>query len=128
MRLPVALAVGVAMLATTAAYAADDPSIKGQMRTEIQSAMMTHINSNLLEGRYIVFDDADRRVKRLAYERLHKGIVRKGKFFVSCAAFSNFDGTPYDLDFLVAKSGDDYRVLQTVVHKVGDDERAYSVE
>ncbi len=112
----------------TGAQAADDPSIKGQMRTDIQAAMTTHINYSLLDGKYVVFDGMDGKVMRLTYDALHKGIVHKGEFFVSCADFRDAAGTRYDLDLLVAETDDGYRVMQTVVHKVGDDERKYTVE
>ena len=112
----------------TSAQAADDPSIKGQMRTDIQAAMTAHINYSLLDGKYVVFDGMDGKVMRLTYDALHKGIVHKGGFFVSCADFRDAAGTRYDLDFLVAETDGDYRVMQTVVHKVGDNERKYTVQ
>ena len=127
MKLLIALAVGTAMLATAAAQAADDPSITGLMRSDIHAAMNTHINDSLLDGKYVVFDGKEGKVVRLSYDVMHKGIVRKGEFFVSCADFRDAAGTPYDLDFLVAETDDGYRVMQTVVHKVGDDKRKYVV-
>lgn len=48
MKSPLALAVGAAMLLTAAAHAADSPSIKGHMRSDIQTVMMTHIDQDLM--------------------------------------------------------------------------------
>ena len=40
----------------TAGLAADDPSIKGQMRTGIQAAMSEHVKYNSVDGRYAIYD------------------------------------------------------------------------
>ena len=128
MKLPIALAVGTAMLASVAAQAADDPSIWGEKRADVQSAMLRHINDRHLDGKYVMFDGMDASLMQLTFDDLHKGIVRKGEFFVSCADFRDAYGEIYDLDFLVADTDEGYRVMQTVVHKVGNEKRKYTVE
>jgi hypothetical protein len=65
---------------------------------------------------------------RLAFKELHRGIVTKGDFDVSCADFVDEAGTLYDLDFLVAPLAGRHWILRAVVHSTGGDKRAYHVE
>ncbi len=48
MKLLHALGVGAAMLLTAGAHAADNPRMNGQMRTDIQTVMMAHIDQNFM--------------------------------------------------------------------------------
>jgi|TARA_B110000495_G_scaffold192771_1_gene197293 hypothetical protein len=59
---------------------------------------------------------------------LHKGVVKKGPFYVSCADFVDAKGRAYDLDFLVAGKGETLRVLQALVHSVDGEKRPYHLE
>lgn len=110
------------------ALAADDPSIKGDLRTNIKAAMMEHVQQTRIKGDYVIYDAVAGDLKRLALKELHEGIVKKGDFYVSCADFEDADGNLYDIDFLVAPSDNELRVMQALVHKVNDDKRKYHVE
>ncbi len=108
-------------------FAGNDPSIKGPERSGVQSAMKEHIKEHKLKGKYVIYDNQDMKVLNLEKENLHSGIVKKGDFYVSCADF--YTGkTKYDLDFLVAKDGNSYRVIQTLVHAKNGKKRAYDLE
>lgn len=120
--------VVAAVLLSTQAFAADDPSIKGQQRADIQAAMQTHIEEAMLDGKYVIFDAVEGGLYRLEMDNLHEGIVRKGEFFVSCADMRNANGDLFDLDFLVAEDNGEYRVIQSLIHKVNGDKRTYHVE
>ena len=118
-----------ALLMATGALAADDPSIKGQHRVDIKEAMMSHVAFNTVDGKYVIYDALEDDLLRLRFDGLHEGVVKKGDFYVACGDFMNTaNDTYYDLDFLVSVVEGDYRVLQAVVHKKGDDEREYHVE
>ena len=109
------------------AFAADDPSIKGKIRTDIQEAMKKHIAKNTLGDHYVIYDAVKGELKKLSFKELHKGIVKKGDFYVSCADFTDASGKKYDLDFLVA-SKDNLHVLQALVHSIDGNKRKYHLE
>ena len=112
----------------TAGFAADDPSIKGQMRAGIQAAMSEHVKHNSVDGRYAIYDATKGELKWLSLDKLHEGIVKKGDFYVSCADFVDQQGKEYDVDFLVIQEGRSYQVLESVVHAEGGKKRKYHLE
>lgn len=122
--------IGLLALAAlgVAASAADDPSIKGDKRTAIQAAMQEHIDRNSVEDRYVLYDAVTDDVLKLRLIRLHDGIVKKGDYYVSCADFTDHDGTEFDLDFLVVEADGRFRALQGVVHKADGVKREYHLE
>lgn len=108
-------------------HAADDASIQGNQRESIQKAIQTHIEQSLDAGRFVIFDGKAGVLRRLSFDKVHPGIVRNGGFYASCADFS--DGkTRYDVDFLVTRIGDDYKVMEALIHKVDAEKRPYRVE
>lgn len=113
---------------TQFAMAGNDPSIKGNLRKNIQAAMGQHINTNKLGGNYVIYDAINGEMKKLALKELHSGIVKKGDFYVSCADFVDAKEKKYDLDFLVAQTENGYKVLQSIVHSVDGKKRKYHVE
>ncbi len=123
-----ALIAALVILTASHAMAADDPSIRGDLRAGIQHAMMEHVAANTFDGKYILYDAVEGELLRLDFDSLHDGIVQKGDFYVACADFHAADGTYYDLDMLVADNGGGLRVLQSIVHKKGDVKRRYHVE
>lgn len=113
---------------SVAARAADDPSIQGATRIGVQKAMMEHIEQTLMDERYVIYDAVAGKLLRLRFDQLHKGIVKKGPFYVSCADFVAGD-MRYDLDFLVApRPQGGYRVLQALVHAAAGKKRPYHLE
>jgi hypothetical protein len=109
-------------------FAGDDPSIKGETRTGVQKAMQEHIVQTTIGDRYIIYDAVAGDLKELKFEELHKGIVKKGEFYVSCADFVDAQGKKYDLDFLVAEKEGSLRVFQALVHSIDGKKRAYHLE
>lgn len=108
--------------------AADDPSIKGNLRENIKSSMMSFIKDSMIEDTYILYDAVDGRLLNLKLDKLHDGIVKKGDFYVSCADFYDKDGKKIDVDFLVVKDGDQLKTIQGVVHSVDGVKRPYHLE
>ena len=113
---------------TLSAFAANDPSIKGEKRRAIQAAMQEHIGQNTVNGHYILYDTITDDVLRLKLAKLHDGIVKKADYYISCADFHDRDGTYFDLDFMVIEKDGKFRALQGIVHKVGDVKRKYHLE
>ena len=113
---------------TLSAFAADDPSIKGEKRRAIQAAMQEHIGQNTVNGHYILYDTITDDVLKLKLAKLHDGIVKKADYYISCADFHDRDGTYFDLDFMVIEKDGKFRALQGIVHKVGDVKRKYHLE
>lgn len=125
MKLLVALCI---VTIASVSFAADDPSIKGQLRLNIKTAMGNHISGNLVGGKYVIYDAVKGELKRLELKELHNGVVKKGDFYVSCADFVDSTGKLYDLDFLVSNDANGIRVIQSLVHSVEGKKRKYHVE
>ena len=123
------LASLVLLLTTAAAWAGDDPSIKGDLRTNIQAAMDDFVKDQSVGGVVRIYDPVEGRLLQLQSYELHSGIVRKGDFYVSCADFVDQDGRKIDVDFLVLpdESGK-LRATQGIVHSVDGDKRNYHLE
>ena len=72
-------------LLSATAIAADDPSIKGDVRTNVQQAMNELIQQRTVDGNFKFYDAITNKVHDLKLVELHDGIVKKGDFYVSCA-------------------------------------------
>ena len=114
--------------AATVAFAADDPSIKDPLRTNIKASMMSFIESTMINDTYYIYDAVGGKLLALKFAKLHEGVVKKGDFYVSCADFVDKKGTKVDLDFLVIKEGDNLQTLQAVVHSLDGKKRKYHLE
>jgi len=110
------------------AIAGNDPSIKGELRSDIRTAMQIHVTDNTIKGQYMIYDSQKGELKRLKMTKLHDGIVKKGDFFVSCADFEDQQGKVYDLDFLVSPKDNGYRVIQSIIHAESGKKRKYHIE
>ena len=117
-----ALAVGLP------ARADDDPSIKGELRQNIQTSMKNYIRSETLNGTFFLYDPVEGKLLRLKLDQLHEGIVRKGDFFVSCADFVDQNGRKVDVDMLVRRSDNKLITTQAIVHAVDGSKRRYHLE
>jgi hypothetical protein len=108
--------------------AADDPSIQGAVREDIQAAMSDLIDGNTVDGQFAIYDAVAGELKRLTFDNLHEGIVKKAGVYVSCADFLDEGGNTYDLDFLVLEDGDDHVAVEAIVHAVNGEKRVYHLE
>ena len=123
------LASLVLLLTTAVAWAGDDPSIKGDLRTNIQAAMDDFVTDQSVGGVVRIYDPVEGRLLKLESYELHSGIVRKGDFYVSCADFADQDGRKIDVDFLVLPDASGkLRATQGIVHSVDGDKRKYHLE
>jgi hypothetical protein len=79
-------------------------------------------------GIFFIYDAPQGRLLKLRFDKLHKGIVKRGDFFVSCTDFYTSTGQKIDLDFLVLKDGNQLKTIQAVVHSIDGNKRKYHLE
>ncbi|NOX91364.1 MAG: hypothetical protein GXP18_02610 [Gammaproteobacteria bacterium] len=115
-------------LLSTTAMAANDPSIKGDLRTNIQQAMNELIQQRTVGDRFKFYDAITNKVHNLKLVELHDGIVKKGDFYVSCADFADSKGNTVDMDFMVIPSGNKMVATQAILHKIDGKKRKYHLE
>ncbi len=115
-------------LLSATAIAADDPSIKGDVRTNVQQAMNELIQQRTVDGNFKFYDAITNKVHDLKLVELHDGIVKKGDFYVSCADFVDTKGNAIDMDFMVIPSGNKMIATQAILHKIDGKKRKYHLE
>lgn len=108
--------------------AADDSTIKGSLRENIQSSMKEYIEHQSISGSIYVYDAVDGKLLKLKLDKLHEGIVKKGAFYVSCADFKDQNGRKIDIDFMVREKDDKLITTQALVHSVEGEKRKYHLE
>ena len=118
----------ISIVLTSIAFAGNDPSIKGDLRTNIKASMMSFIENRMVNDTFMIYDASKGKLLRLKFDKLHDGIVKKGEFYVSCADFFDEKGKKVDLDFLVIPDGDDLHTVQAVIHAVDGKKRKYHLE
>lgn len=122
------IAIVLLALGSTTTFAADDPSIKGDLRSNIQYSMQQYIDGQSVDGKLYLYDPLKGELLKLALDELHSGIVKKGDFYVSCADFKDQNGRKIDVDFLVRKNGNRLITTQGIVHSVNGEKRKYHLE
>lgn len=122
------IALAIVLVFSAISFGADDPSITGDTRKGIQAVMKSHIDENSVGGRYVIYDAVTGELKKLKFDRVHKGIVKKADFYVSCADFVDDQGNKYDLDLLVVKKDGDFQAMETIVHSINGKKRKYHLE
>lgn len=129
MRKRIALFIAALLvLEMTAAFAGDDPSIKGELRDNITQSMNAFINENTLTDSFVIYDPVAGELKKLQLQKLHSGIAKKSDFYVSCADFKDSSGKLYDIDFLVIDDGGSVKTVEAVVHAADGNKREYHLE
>ena len=79
MKLFLVTALGLSiLLSTPVVLAADDPSIKGDLRQALMDSMMTYIENRMVNDTFYIYDGSQGKLLKLKYEKLHEGIVKKG--------------------------------------------------
>ena len=117
-----------ATLAFANAWAGNDKSIKGDLRSNIQYSMSQFINSNSVDGKLYLYDNVKGKMLKMKLDNLHTGIVKKGNFYVSCADFVDQNNRKIDIDFMVMEDGSKLITTQALVHSVDGNKRKYHLE
>lgn len=111
------------------AFAGDDPSIKGELRADIQASMDTYIKRNTINGIYAHFDPVTGKLLNLKLDYLHSGIVKQGDIYVSCADMIDQEtGKKVDMDFFVRDNFGTLVTVQAIVHEADGKKRKYHLE
>ncbi len=124
----IATSLLLSLAMSSPAMADDDPSIKGELRQNIQASMKNFIRSETIDGAFYLYDPVEGRLLRLKFDKLHEGILRKADFYVSCADFVDQNGRKVDVDMLVRNSAGKLITTQAIVHAVNDSKRQYHLE
>lgn len=122
------LAIVLGVFISTAVWAGNDPSIKGNLRSNIQNSMNDFIKHQTIGGAMYVFDATKGSILKLTLDKLHSGIVKKGGFYVSCADFKDQQGRKIDIDFLVRPDENKLITTQALVHSINGNKRKYHLE
>lgn len=117
-----------ALLATPALAAIDVVALSPADEAAVQDAMGAFIHDHTKDGHYTVYDALGAGVVPLTFKQIHAGVRMIGGFYVSCLDFVDARGTLYDIDLMVAREGDHFKVYQDVIHAVGGERRAYHNE
>ena len=115
-------------LIATSAQAGDDPSIKGDLRTNVHKAMDAYVAQQTIDGALRLYDPVEGKLLSLGSYELHSGIVKKGDFYVSCAGFVDQEGRKVDVDFLVLSNDGQLQTTLGIVHSVEGKKRKYHLE
>jgi len=108
--------------------AGNDPSIKGDLRSNVKASMAQFIKRQTINNALFVYDSVEGKLHKLKFDSLHNGIVKKNGFYVSCADFTDQQGRKFDIDFLVRPSGSELITTQALVHSIDGDKRKYHLE
>lgn len=120
--------MGLAIIFSSLSHAADDPSIKGNLRTNIGESMSAFIERQSVDGKMYLYDATEGNLLNLSFVELHKGIVKKSDFYVSCADFEDQHGRKVDIDFLVRPANGKMVTTQALVHSIDGKKRKYHLE
>lgn len=117
------------MMAISAlSLAADDPSIKGDLRNNIKASMNQYIEGQTFDGSMYLFDSTQGKLLKMQLVELHDGIVKKGGFYVSCADFRDHNDRLVDIDFMVRPRDGQLITTQAIVHSIDGKKRKYHLE
>ena len=118
----------LSVMLSAQSFAANDPSIKGDLRSNIQQSMADFINTHSVDGKVFLYDSVKGGLLKLKFDNLHSGIVKKGGFYVSCADFIDQNNRKVDIDFLVVPNGNKLVASQALIHAIDGSKRKYHLE
>ena len=97
--------------------------ISASEKGKVIAAMVDYIKSNSTVTRnLLVMDPKANRTLKLKFGKVHEGVMRHQDGFVACVDMMSGE-TLVDLDFVVSKEDEEYRVSKIAIHKVGDETR-----
>ncbi len=102
------VALGLSVPSEAAAVSAGE-------QASLQAAMQRHIDSALVEGRYLRLDADTGEVLALRPMAAHPVILRMGEYFVLCADFRAENGAKINIDFYLARKGRSFVVFDEQV-------------
>ncbi|WP_157033961.1 hypothetical protein [Belnapia moabensis] len=88
-------------------------------RAGLQAAMAQHIDRQLVDGAYLQLKVIEGAVNPLVPAKTHSRIVQMGQFFVLCTDFRDQQGNPVNVDFYMAREGQNFLVFHTEIANRG---------
>ena len=102
----------IAGLALTPAYAG---RLSTELQVKLQTAMLAYNDSILVDGQYSYLDTRSDSM-RVAYPAsAHPVVVTLGDDYFLCSEFINDEGNTITADYLIKKSGKQYKVVQMIL-------------
>ena len=83
----------------------------------LQISLMDYIDRHSVDGRFMHFDTGQRSMVAYYPANLHPMIVPVGDIYFLCADFRDETGSEVEVDFVAARDGEGFRVLQTMVNQ-----------
>ncbi len=108
------LVAAAALIATSVSGLAADMNV--EIRVQLQTAMVDHIDYNSVDGRFVYYDDESGDILRLHPANLHPKIIVAGEYYVLCTDFLTEAGQRLDVDFLARRTDGEYRIFQTLAN------------
>lgn len=102
-------------------------------KDKIQEAMKTYVNKLTEKNGFlpVVHQGKILKLKVLKSDKypdgFHSGVKSEKNFHASCADFTDEKGRKYDIDFLVSKSADGFKVVQPIVHSINGKKNRYDL-
>lgn len=87
-------------------------------KAALQAAMQRYIDRHLVDGTYLYMDEKAGEVRALYPQKAHPLILRMGKYFILCSDFRDADNKAVNVDFYMARNGNDF----VVFHRSMDDD------
>ena len=103
--------VAAALISTSANAAPLSPADKAGL----QSAMVQHIDRQLVDGSYMDVNLKSGEFRKLVPAKNHPMVLQMGEHFVLCTDFKTKAGESVNLDFYVARRGKSFVVFRTEI-------------
>ncbi len=84
-------------------------------KIQLHVGMQKSIKERLVDGKFYYFDDEAHKMVPLYPAKSHHTILSMGDNFVLCSDFRSESGKSVPIDFYMARNGDAFMVIDTVV-------------
>lgn len=112
------LAFVAAVFLSASAFAGDNLTIPEAEKNKIKAAMVNYIKGNSTSnGIFLIQDEKIKKVRELKFDYVHKGVVKHNDGFLACVDMLE-EKSVLDVDFIVNKVGDEYKVSKVAIHNV----------
>jgi len=106
------LFLAVSLLGASLAHA---EQLSTALQVELQTAMLTHTESLLVDGGYTYIDVKTDSLKTVYPANVHPYVVQLGDDFVVCSEMVDEAGNNITADYVVRSIGGPYRVVQMLL-------------
>ncbi len=115
-RLLAGIAFLVSISASTSSWAAQIPA---NLQVELQSVMLEHIESIVVDGAYTYVDTTDDAIKTVYPANVHPLIIPFGDDYFVCSEMIDEEGNKFTADFLVRTIMNDRESVSAAISKLG---------